>query len=240
MNLTELSVADVSPVGRVEQVIAAVYEHIRSNRLGPGAPLPSESGLAAQLGVSRPVVREAFSSMAALKLIDIGNGRRARVSSLDRSVLAHVLDHAVITDQISVQQILDVRRTVEMRTVELAAIRRTEAEAVEIMDYTVAMRADIEHPERVMEHDIAFHEAIARTSRNPMFALVVGSFHFVTRQTWPIGWAARTSPAQHVKTIDGHEAIAQAIVDRAPRVAAARMAEHFDETAKMLLAGGIT
>jgi len=240
MNAPEVNVMPDVPLGRVEQVIAAVHEHIRSNRLGPGATLPSESGLAAQLGVSRPVVREAFSSMAALKLIDIGNGRRARVSSLDRSVLAHVLDHAVITDQISVQQILDVRRTVEMRTVELAAIRRTDAEAAEIMGYTAAMRADMEHSERVMELDIAFHEAIALTSRNPMFALVVGSFHFVTRQTWPIGWAARTSRAQHVKAIDGHEAIAQAIVDRAPRVASARMAEHFDETAKMLLAGGIT
>jgi DNA-binding FadR family transcriptional regulator len=224
----------------VEQVIAAVHEHIRSNGLGPGDALPSEGSIAAQLGVSRPVVREAFSSMAALKLIEIGNGRRARVSALDRSVLAHVLEHAVVTDQISVQQILDVRRTVEMRTVELAALRRTDAEAREIMGYAAAMRADVDVPERVMEHDIAFHEAIARTSKNPMFAVVMGSFHFVTRETWPVGWAARTRQSEHLKAIAVHEAIAQAIADRAPRVAAARMAEHFDETAKMLLAGGIT
>jgi GntR family transcriptional repressor for pyruvate dehydrogenase complex len=240
MNANEI--AALAPVagGRVEQVIAAVHEHIRFNRLGPGDALPSEGGIAAQLGVSRPVVREAFSSMAALKLIDIGNGRRARVSSLDRSVLAHVLDYAVVTDQISVQQILDVRRTVEMRTVELAALRRSDAEAAEIMSHAAAMRTDVDHSQRVMEHDIAFHEAIARTSMNPMFALVVGSFHFVTRQTWPIGWAARTCQAEHFKAIAGHEAIARAIAERAPRVAAARMAEHFDETARMLLVGGVT
>ena len=241
MNLNEISAPTTAGGGgRVEQVIAALHEHIRANGLGPGDALPSEGGIAAQLGVSRPVVREAFSSMAALKLIDIGNGRRARVSALDRSVMAHVLDHAVVTDQISVQQILDVRRTVEMRTVELAALRRTDGEAAEIMGLAAAMRADIEFSERVMEHDIAFHETIARTSKNPMFALVVGSFHFVTRQTWPIGWAARTGQAEHFKAVAGHEAIAQAIADRAPRVGAARMAEHFDETAKMLLAGGIT
>ena len=80
-----------------------------------------------------------------------------------------------------------------MRTVELAALRRTDAEAAEILAYAAAMRADIDQSERVMEHDIAFHEAIARTSSNPMFALVVGSFHVVTRQTWRIGWAARAS-----------------------------------------------
>ena len=102
MNLNEISApATAGGGGRVEQVIAALHEHIRANGLGPGDPLPSEGGIAAQLGVSRPVVREAFSSMAALKLINIGNGRRARVSALDRSVMAHVLDHAVVTDQIS-------------------------------------------------------------------------------------------------------------------------------------------
>jgi GntR family transcriptional repressor for pyruvate dehydrogenase complex len=241
MDQGELTVAaEAIAGGRVGQVIAALHEHIRSNGLVPGDPLPSEGGLAAQLGVSRPVVREAFSSMAALKLIHIGNGRRARVSGLDRRVLAQVLDHAVVTDQITVQQILDVRRTVEMRTVELAALRRTNAEAAEITALAAAMRADVGVSERVMEHDIAFHEAIARTSKNPMFALVVDSFNFVTRQTWPVGWAARKSPDEHLKAIACHEAIAQAIADRAPRVAVARMAEHFDDTAKMLLAGGIT
>ena len=39
-----------------------------------------------------------------------------------------------------------------------------------------------------MEHDIAFHEAIAAASRNPMFSLIVTAFSGVTRQTWAIGW----------------------------------------------------
>src|SRR5437764_56983 len=186
------AVLDQARGGQVERVIGVLQAYIRSNHLGPGDVLPSEGGLAAELGVSRPVVREAFSSMAALKLIDIGNGRRARISELDRSVLAHVLDHAVVTHQVTIQQIFDVRRTVEMRTVELAALRRSDVEAAEITSLAVSMRANMQSPERVMENDIAFHEAIARTSKNPMFALVVASFHFVTRQTWPIGWAART------------------------------------------------
>ena len=80
--------------------------------------------------------------MAALKLIEIGNGRRARVSAMDPSVLALVLDHVVQTNQITVQQILDVRRTVEMRTVALAALRRSDREAAEIARLAAAMRAD--------------------------------------------------------------------------------------------------
>jgi DNA-binding FadR family transcriptional regulator len=185
------------------------------------------------------VVREAFSSLAALNLIDVGVGRRARISSLDDSVLARVLEHAVVTKQISVQQILDVRRTVEIRTAELAALRRSEEEAAEITALADGMRLERANAVLVMEHDIAFHEAIAAASRNPMFALVMGSFHFVTRQTWPIGWAARRNEEEHLTAISCHEAIARAIAERDPGTAATRMAEHFDITAAALLAAGI-
>jgi GntR family transcriptional regulator, transcriptional repressor for pyruvate dehydrogenase complex len=226
--------------GRTEQVIAAVTALIRANRLSPGDPLPSETALAAQLGVSRTVVREAFGSMAALRLIDVGNGRRARVSAIDHSVLALVLDHAVHTDQISVQQIYDVRRTIELRTASLAALRRDAREADSISALAAAMRSNFPDSARVMEHDIEFHETVARASRNPMFALVVGSFHIVTRQTWPIGWNSRRTDAERMASIAGHEVIANAIAAGDPRAAETAMADHFDFSVKALLSAGVT
>ena len=56
------------------------------------------------------------------EVVALGNGRRARVGTIDNDVLGLVLDHAVHTDQVSIQQIYDVRRTIEMRTVSLAAL----------------------------------------------------------------------------------------------------------------------
>jgi DNA-binding FadR family transcriptional regulator len=228
-----------APSGLVAQVMDALQEHIRTNGLAPGDPLPSENAFATELKVSRPVVREAFHSLAALRLIDIGNGRRARVSTMDPSVLALILNHVVQTNQITVQQILDVRRTIEMRTVEVAALRRDDREALEIGRLADAMREDFADAGRVMEHDIAFHEAIARASRNPMLALIVGSFHVVTRQTWLIGWAARATDAVRLESISCHQAIASAIAGQDPRAARKSMAEHFDNTVKVLLAAGI-
>lgn len=225
--------------GLVDHVIDALRSHIRASGLSPGDTLPSENTLALQLGVSRAVVREAFRSMAALRLIDVGNGRRARVSTVDAGALALLLDHVVHTDQISVQQILDVRRTVELRTVVLAALRRTDEEAKKISGFADAMARDFEQAERVMEHDIAFHEAIAAASRNPMFALIVGSFHVVTRQTWRIGWVARPTDADRRDNVACHKAIAAAIGDHDVRLAEAKMSEHFDNTVKVLLAAGI-
>jgi len=228
-----------APGGLVERVMGALQSHIRTNGLEPGDALPSENAFALELGVSRAVVREAFRSMAALRLIDIGNGRRARVSTVDAGALALLLDHVVHTDQITVQQILDVRRTVELRTVALAALRRSDEEAAEISRHAANMGRDFVEPEKVMEHDIAFHEAIATASRNPMFALIVGSFHVVTRQTWRIGWVARQSNADRRDNVACHKAIAAAITNHDVRQAEAKMGEHFDNTVKVLLAAGI-
>ena len=54
---------------KVSDVIGALTRHIRTQELGPGDRLPSEADLARQLSVSRAVVREAFQSLAALRLI---------------------------------------------------------------------------------------------------------------------------------------------------------------------------
>ncbi|MHB1101908.1 MAG: FadR/GntR family transcriptional regulator [Devosia sp.] len=228
-----------APGGLVSRVIHGLRTFLRDEGLKIGDALPSEGAIAEKFSVSRAVVREAYRSMSALSLIDIGNGRRARVAQVDHQVLALVIDHGVQTDQVSVQQILDVRRTIEMRTVGLTALRRTEKEAAEILGLAAAMRADFAESEKVMEHDIAFHEAIARASRNPMFALIVQSFHVVTRQTWPIGWRARGVDEQRYENVACHEAIASAIAEGDRAQAEAHMAEHFDNTVKLLLASGI-
>ncbi len=224
----------------VSLVVAHVREIIRAEGLRPGDVLPSEAGLAERCGVSRVVVREANRSLAALGLIDVGNGRRARVKAVDPEVLAVVIDHGVQTDQVTVRQILDVRRTIEMRTAGLAALLRTDEEARLIQDHAVGMRARLDSPDLVMEHDIAFHEAIAGASRNPMFALVVASFHVVTRRTWRVGWAARPNDASRLHSIACHERIAAAIAGNDAGRAQALMIEHFDNTVGVLRSSGIS
>jgi len=225
--------------GLLASVMNAVKAHIRDNGLQVGDELPSEGAFAELTGASRTIVREAYRSLAALTLIDIGNGRRARVAAPTADVLALITDHAVHTNQATIQQIFDVRRTIERRTVALAALRRTDREAAEILALADAMQRDFNEPQKVMEHDIAFHEAIAAASRNPMFSLIVGSFHVVTRHTWPIGWASRASNETRQESIDGHFAIAQAIANGDPAKGEAAMVEHFDLTVKALLAAGV-
>jgi GntR family transcriptional repressor for pyruvate dehydrogenase complex len=231
---------DEQPATLVDRIMSEIRRHIRDNDLAVGAILPSEAEFATRVGVSRAVAREGFRGVAALKLIDIANGRRARVAAADESVTSLLIEHAVHTKQVNIQQILDVRRSIELRTVVLAALRRSEREAADIMAIGGDMLRHFDEPAQVMELDMLFHESIARASRNPLFALLVGSFRVITHETWAIGWASRPNDAARRESVGGHSVIAQAIQDRNSQAAEKAMADHFDLTIKALLNAGVT
>ncbi|WP_281977057.1 FadR/GntR family transcriptional regulator [Pseudorhizobium flavum] len=219
--------------------VAAIARLIRDRDLKPGDRLPAEGTLSKELQVSRTVIREALRSLAALHLVQLGAGKRPTVAQLDDDAFSLTIEHGVVTDQIDIQQIYDARRTIEARTAALAALRRTDAEARAIAAHARAMLDNSDDPRKVMEHDIALHLAIAHASRNPLFALIIGAFGGVTRQTWPIGWKSRTSNDERQAMSELHVAIAEAIAAGDPTAAARLMDEHFDQSIKALLRAGL-
>ncbi|WP_395647878.1 FadR/GntR family transcriptional regulator [Terricaulis sp.] len=219
----------------VQAAIQAVTNYIRDERLRVGDTLPGEAHFAELLGVSRAVMREAFGAMAALRLIDVGNGRKPRVGKLDGAVIATSLNHAVSTAQITVAEIWDVRRTIEVRTAALAATCRTDEEAARIMELAQAMAEDRDDDARRTRHDIAFHNAIAHASHNVLFIQIVASFAPLMDVAVPAAWRTRKAKKQQQLMIDRHLAVARAIVARDAAAAAAAMSVHFDDAIGDLL-----
>ena len=214
----------------VDHAIRAVRGHIRARDLKVGDTLPGEGKFAAELGVSRAVMREAFGALAALKLIDVGNGRKARVGAIDGSVMAASIDHAVTTAQISTADVWDVRRTLELRTVELAATRRSDGDALDILSHAAAMAASGEDREQLTRHDIAFHQAIAHASGNSLFVQIVRSFEPLMRVAVPTAWNTRETEEQRSTMLALHRTLAQTIADRDAKAAVAAMDTHFDRS----------
>lgn len=216
--------------GLVARTVAGIIALIRTENLHIGDSLPSENALTQRLGVSRVVVREANRSLSALGILDIGNGRAARVSVPDYATFGMMFDHVVYTNHVSVQQVLAVRRSIEISTVTLAAVHRTEAEAQAILAHAAGMRRDFTQPAAVMEHDLQLHVAIAEAARNPMFTTMVRAFESVSRANWAIGWQSRAGEAGRWKMIEVHEAIARAVANGDASAAHSAMSAHFDDT----------
>jgi DNA-binding FadR family transcriptional regulator len=221
----------------VHQAMAAVADHIRAQGLRVGDVLPGENHFATELGVSRAVMREAFGALAALNKIEVVNGRKPRVAAIDGSVLAAALDHAVATAQVTVPQIWEVRRTLELRTAVLAAQNRTDAEAEQLLEIAEAMARDSDQLEVMTAHDIAFHQAIARASHNELFSQIVSAFGPLMEVAVPAAWGTRETPAQRRVMLDRHCDIARAIADGDPAAAGAAMDGHFDVSIGDYLAG---
>lgn len=226
--------------GLVGDAIGAISRHIREKDLMPGDRLPSEAILSKELNVSRTVVREAFRSLEAMRIIELATGKRATVAQIGHGAMSLMLEHGVHTDQINIQQIYDVRRTLETRIVTLASIRRSDAEAAEVLALAARMQGSVGEPATLMELDLAFHMALARASRNPVYTLLIGSFQGLTRQTWPIGWKSRATQASRDLMVATHVDIASAVAASDPQQAVACMTLHFDESVRALLTAGLS
>jgi DNA-binding FadR family transcriptional regulator len=221
----------------VHQAVQAIRNHIREHDLKVGDNLPGEGHFAGELGVSRAVMREAFGALAALRVLDVANGRRARVGAIDGSVMATSLDHAVATSQISFLEVWDVRRTIELRIARLAAERRTDAEAARIIALADAMPAASANLADLARVDIEFHQAIADASHNALFRQMVRSYAPLMEVAVPQAWDTRATRAEQVATLERHRALAQAIADRDPDAAIAEMESHFDTSIDDLMRG---
>ncbi len=220
----------------VRQAMEAVTGHLREQKLRVGDTLPGEGHFAAELGVSRAVMREAFGALAALNVIDVANGRKPRVAAIDGSVIATSLGHAVSTAQVSVAQVWDVRRTLEVRTAALAAENRTEEEAAALLALVDAMAQEAEDLGEVTNLDIAFHTLIAQASRNQLFHQIVSSFSPLMEIAVPAAWRTRETDAERGSVLEHHRDVARAIADRDPESACSAMEKHFASSIGRILA----
>jgi GntR family transcriptional regulator, transcriptional repressor for pyruvate dehydrogenase complex len=229
------SIAHESGKSLVAQAVDEVKKHIREAGLRVGDTLPGESFFAEKLGVSRAVMREAFGALAALRLIDVANGRRAKVGALDGSVIADSLEHALSTAQIHVSDVWDVRRTIEMRTAALAARNATPVQAARIVALAEAMGHEDQPHEQTTEDDIDFHLAIAEASGNALFNQIVVSFVPLMRISVPKAWQTRQTQDEKRDILGRHRRLAWAIANRDADEAEKAMAAHFDDAIGALL-----
>ncbi|ALJ13921.1 FadR/GntR family transcriptional regulator [Sphingopyxis macrogoltabida] len=218
----------------VERAMDFVRDHIRDHDLKVGDTLPGEGSFAAEMGVSRPVMREAFGALAALRLVDVGNGRKPRVGAIDGSVMAASMGHAVNTAQVSLADVWEVRRTLELRTAEMAATNRSEEQARAILAAAHGLAIEGDEAARTAA-DTAFHQTIAAASGNPLFYQIVRSFEELMERAIPRAWQGRTTEAEREETLALHREVAEAIAAREPARARIAMERHFANSVGELL-----
>lgn len=168
--MKELSRAN--PVDKVEQVVRALHEYIVEGGLEPGTPLPSESEMVKQIGVSKFSMREALRVAQAQGLVEISQGKRTRVADVSVKPATGIMNLLMKRSKCLLLELTEARRSIEFSMIELAVERRTE-EHIELMAQTISdMEANQEDLPYSVEKDIQFHGILAQATGNRVFELI--------------------------------------------------------------------
>lgn len=223
----------------VDRTMQAILDYLYGEKLAVGDALPGENRFAEQLGVSRTVVREAFKSLAAMHILQLANGRRARVAPFDGAIINQMLTHALRTAQLNAPQLWDARQALEYRIVELAALRRTAQDVTELQGLVAAMQQAVNDPATMTELDIRFHTTLARISGNPLFPALITALAGTIRETNPLVWRQRQSADTRTAVVAAHAKLAESIADGDPQAAQQALKAHFDLAFRDLIAAGL-
>ena len=162
-----------------DQVTRAIVEHIQENDLKPGDMLPAEMTLARQLGVSRPLIREAIRSLTALGVLVTANGKGTTICPVGSYGLTTLLEWAVTVQGVSTLGVLQIREGLEVEAASLAAetarMRRPPS-STGCWERCVTALAN---PDRYAGLDLQFHLAIARSAHNGLLTAFTDALRHV-------------------------------------------------------------
>ncbi|WP_350277973.1 FadR/GntR family transcriptional regulator [Kribbella sp. HUAS MG21] len=204
--------------------IEKIKAMILDGRLKPGDKLPREADLAEQLGISRSPLREAVSVLSMLRILDVRRGDGTYVTSLTPDLLLETMSFIIDFHQdSSILDLFEVRRALEPMAAEKAALLMSDAEAAELLALTEAVDADSPVGD-VVANDLEFHHRIAAAAGNPVLCSFVDSVAGRTQQARI--WRGVTQEDSFEQTQREHRAIALAIAERQPSIAAALSLSH--------------
>ena len=157
----------------METVARRIESLIRSGELRAGSRLPPEPQLATMLGVSRSSLREGLKGLMFLGLIKARPGYGTYVqSSLGRSASRH-FQWMMLLREVKFLELYELRKILEPTVAGLAA-RRAGNEDLERMETAIeGMKRSFDRPDQYMGHEIAFHEEIARATKNAAIEMML-------------------------------------------------------------------
>jgi GntR family transcriptional repressor for pyruvate dehydrogenase complex len=222
-----------------EQAARNLMAFIEAQDLKPGKLLPPETKLAADLGVSRPIIREALKSLEGKGIIEVVSGKGAVVKPLDNQSLRLYFQRAMQIDSEAIIDLMELREGIEVRSAALAAGRRTPDELARLADVVAEMRGHLHDSEAYVELDITFHQLIASMTHNAMIYHLIGAIRESIKNMLHESRLRPITEEQLERVQVGHEAILSALEQANAGAAESTMAAHFNDAVTSLIYGTI-
>ncbi|MGW4331135.1 FadR/GntR family transcriptional regulator [Nocardia sp. NPDC004573] len=220
--------AELTPVrrrGLVDEVVQKLDEGIREGVFPPGAKLPPEHQLQAQLGVGRTTVREAVKVLVHVGMLEVrqGDGTYVRATTSGSRELVERLRRAHSKD------VLAVRRGLDLEMVRMAALARTDDDLTKIGAVIERMRRILSSPglgsNEFAEADTELRIAMAASTHNPVLVDLTSSFAIALTR---VSGQLAALPGAMDACVTRYERVFDAVRDRDIRQAQEATTEYLD------------
>lgn len=209
-----------------KEIISNIRDLINSKNLEPGDKLPSERMMSEKFGVTRSSIREAIQKLEFYGLLKSRPQSGTFVANIGVIAMNGMIDDILRLEDPDFKSLVETRILLELKTVRLAALRRTQSDLDAIEEALEAYKTKTLNGEDAVQEDLLFHLAIAKASQNSTmntFMLIITPEIITNFEKHHV-----CDKSQSLSAIEEHSQIFQAIKDQNPKLAKQKMKEHFN------------
>ncbi|HAI40218.1 MAG TPA: GntR family transcriptional regulator [Maribacter sp.] len=207
------------------EIILQLRDLMNNKNLEPGDKLPSERTLSEKFGVSRSSVREAIQKLEFYGILVSKPQSGTFVAEIGQVAMNGMVNDILRLDEPDFKSLVETRILLELKTVRLAARRRT-GDDLELMKNALeAYREKVENGEDAVQEDLLFHLAIAKASGNSTmntFMLIIRPEILTNFEKYHV-----CDKNMAFRGIQEHQDIFDAIKEQNPQLAKEKMKVHF-------------
>jgi len=224
MNLEIIKKSENSDVQN--KIIFNIKELINNKNLEPGDKLPSERMMSEKFGVTRSSIREAIQKLEFYGLLKSIPQSGTFVANIGVIAMNGMIDDILQLKEADFKSLVETRILLELKSVRLASLRRTEKELKQIKNALNAFADKVLKGEDAVQEDLLFHLAIASASGNSTlntFMLKITPEIITNFEKYHV-----CDDDQAQKGIREHKDIYDAIEQQNPKMAKEKMKKHFE------------
>jgi len=226
--VSSMAARDRRPPKTAMLVAQRIVRDIVRSRMSPGELLPPERVMLEKYATGRGTLREALRLLEFQGVISLkpGPGGGPVLQTPSASHLAGTLMLLMQLNRAPYHVIVEVRNAIEPVISELAAEQISDASLAELAKTVGQMRAEIDDRDSFLEANKRFHDIIAWSSGNVLFAYIIDSLLGILDGTvLGIDYPSYRRTA----ILKAHEEIYQALAERNPEASRERMRQHIQE-----------
>jgi DNA-binding FadR family transcriptional regulator len=210
------------------KVFAFLRDRLLDGSIHPGDRLVPERELALQLGVSRPILREALRGLSMMGVVEIRERVGTFVRQPDVSVLGDFFAFAVAQRADIVDDVMQARIAIEVQAVRLACRQATPSDLARIAAAVGRIEATVDDSEEGGRADFDFHSALVQASGSETLVQLYAALStLLMRSHRERRGVVGGDPALKRHLVEDHARIVQALLSRDADRADAVLRQHF-------------